>query len=278
MAIDVIKKSRELKALVSEYDTKTFMGDLSTLLRMIPMQALPESLQGLIAPQRQLFYLAGLHLTSEKDENTELKYQYTEKEWERIKSLLIEIEKGYEESFYPNDGEELTDIEIEQRIVGLKYHLNFFNQGELNYEEQIIERILTYFAPFETEIKDHFGLKLGEFIEVYLYLDEMLHQKLNSVFPKPGEKTMDDISLEEFVEGIMNPDKMHLAVPPSYLRMSESMIDQGKKYRFSLEELNDEFGTEISKAFIQMLSIKKREVNFYIILNVTHTLVIQSLK
>lgn len=262
MAIDIEKKSLELKSFVSQYDTKIFLGDLSTLLQMIPMRNIPESLRGLVAPQRQLFYLAGLHLTSKKEEGAEIKYQYTEQEWEHIKSLLIEIEKGYEHSFYPEVNDELTDIEKEQRIVGLIYHLNYFNQGDLNYEEQIIERVLTYFLPFQNKIKEDFGLYPVEMVAIYRYLDELVHQKLNSVFPKPGEKTMDDISIEEFAEGIMNPDKMHLAVPPSYIRMSESVMDPGKKFRFSLDELNEAFDSEDSKAFVNMLSIQRAETDF----------------
>ena len=73
MPIDIEQKSRELKEYVSVYDTKTFLGDLSTLLLMVPMQHLPESIIGLVAPQRQIFYLAGLHLTSEKKRKCRVK-------------------------------------------------------------------------------------------------------------------------------------------------------------------------------------------------------------
>jgi hypothetical protein len=238
------------------------MGDLSTLLQMVTMPNLPQNLRVLIAPQRQLFYLAGLHLTSKKDENAETKYQYTDEEWVHIENLLIEIETGYEENFYPNEGITLDDVLKEQRLVGLIYHLNYFNQGDLNYEEQIIERIKIYFEPFDDKIKKHFGLSFNEFISIYRFLDEMLHQKLNSVFPIDGEPTMDDISIEQFAEGIMNPEKMHLAVPPSYLRMSENMADPGKKYRFSLDELNKEFAPSTVKAFVKTLSIQRSESQF----------------
>jgi hypothetical protein len=262
MTINIEQKSRELKDYISQYDTKIFMGDLSTLLQMVTMPNLPQNLRVLIAPQRQLFYLAGLHLTSKKDENAETKYQYTDEEWVHIENLLIEIETGYEENFYPNEGITLDDVLKEQRLVGLIYHLNYFNQGDLNYEEQIIERIKIYFEPFDDKIKKHFGLSFNEFISIYRFLDEMLHQKLNSVFPIDGEPTMDDISIEQFAEGIMNPEKMHLAVPPSYLRMSENMADPGKKYRFSLDELNKEFAPSTVKAFVKTLSIQRSESQF----------------
>ncbi|MDO6600644.1 hypothetical protein Q4536_10895 [Tenacibaculum sp. 1_MG-2023] len=262
MAINIQEKSQELKDFVSQYDTKIFIGDLSTLLQMVAMQNIPENLIGLIAPQRQLFYLAGLHLTSLKDKNKEIKYQYTDEEWNYIKSLLIEIETGYEEAFYPKDGIQLDDISKEQLIIGLVYHLNYFNQGELNYEEQIIERIKFYFKPYENEIKNHFGLNQNEFISIYKFLDEMQHEKLNSVFPIAGEPTWDDVNLEQFIEGIMDPDKRHLSLPPSYLRMSENMADQGKKNRFSSVELNKEFDPNIVKAFTNALSIKRDETQF----------------
>ena len=44
MLINIKEKSKELKEFVSVCDTKTFMGDLSTMLLMDPMQNLPQSL------------------------------------------------------------------------------------------------------------------------------------------------------------------------------------------------------------------------------------------
>ncbi|EIJ39882.1 hypothetical protein LDL79_10905 [Leeuwenhoekiella palythoae] len=262
MPIDIEQKSRELKEYVSVYDTKTFLGDLSTLLLMVPMQHLPESIIGLVAPQRQIFYLAGLHLTSEKKENAGLKYQYTPEEWEQIKALLIEIEQGYEEHFYPTSDTNIDDLWLEQRKVGLLYHLNYFNQGDLNYEEQIIERIKVYFTPFDREIRNHFGLSVEDFISIYLFLDEMLHQKLNTVFAKEDEHTWDDISIEQFAEGIMNPIKMKELAPPSYIRMSESVMDPGKKYRFTIKELSEHFDEDIIKAFVSILSYKRQVTEY----------------
>jgi hypothetical protein len=262
MAINIEEKSKELKKFVSAYDTKTFMGDLSTMLLMVPMQNLPHSLVGLVAPQRQLFYLAGLHLTSKKDDETELKYQYTPEEWDHIKSLLIEIEQGYEENFYPQPSHTVDDVWLEQRRIGLLYHLNYFNQGDLNFEEQIIARIRSYFLPFDTEIKNHFGIDVENLISIYLYLDEILHQKLNSVFAKEDEHTWDDISIEQFAKGFMNPEKMREIAPPSVIRMSESVMDPGKKYRFTVEELNQDFDADIIEGFIQTLSITRQEANY----------------
>ena len=43
------------------------------MLLMVPVQNIPQSLVGLVAPQRQIFYLAGIHLTSQKDDNIETK-------------------------------------------------------------------------------------------------------------------------------------------------------------------------------------------------------------
>lgn len=262
MPISIEEKSKELKEFVSVYDTKTFMGDLSTMLLMVPMQSLPQSLVGLVAPQRQIFYLAGLHLTSKKDDSIEIKYQYTPEEWDHIKSLLIDIEQGYEENFYPQPNHTVDDLWLEQRKIGLLYHLNYFNQGDLNYEEQIIERIRNYFLPFDVEIKNRFGIDVENLISIYSYLDEMLHQKLNSVFAEKDEHTWDDISIEKFAEGIMNPEKMRELAPPSYIRMSESVMDPGKKYRFTVEELKKDYDEATILAFIKVLSVNRQESDY----------------
>ena len=243
-------------------DTKTFMGDISTMLLMVPMQNLPQSLVGLVAPQRQIFYLAGLHLTSKKDDNIEIKHQYTQEEWDYIKSLLINIEQGYEESFYPRPSHTVDDLWLEQRRIGLLYHLNYFNQGDLNYEEQIIERIQSYFLPFNIEIKNHFGIDVENLISIYSHLDEMLHQKLNSIFAEKDEHTWDDVSIGQFAEGIMNPERMRELAPPSYIRISENVMDPGKKYRFTIEELKKDYDEATILAFIEMLSINRDESNY----------------
>jgi len=263
MPVNLEEKSLELKKIVSQYDTKIFLGDLSTLMKMITSKTPYNSLEGLSSPQRQLFYLAGLHLNSEHPDGLELKYQYTEEEWEVIKSLLIEIEKGYGEMFFPNDSEEIDELWIKQRKVAMPAFLNYFNQGALNFEEQVIERIQNYFEKFNTEIKSHFNLTVSDFIDIYNFIDELLHQKLNDfIVKKDDEPTWEEFCDSMQKKGIMNPQDWNDHLPDNFKNLFENVFDSGKKQRFTLEELSDSFGEVKAKAFVNALVCERSDSQF----------------
>ncbi|MBK8344470.1 MAG: hypothetical protein IPL12_14865 [Bacteroidetes bacterium] len=100
-----------------------------------------QSLQGLSSPQRQLLYLAGLNITSKQPEKDKLKHQYSDEEFEHMKKLLNEIENGYEHYFYPKPDDVVDEDWKMRRMIAMPTFLSYFNQGLLNYEEQIIERV-----------------------------------------------------------------------------------------------------------------------------------------
>src|SRR5690606_15163673 len=97
MKIDLAQKSKELKDFVSQFETPMFLGDISSLMQFIRFDSPMKSLNGLSSPQRQLLYLAALNVTSAKNETEPLKAQYSDEDFEHMKSLLNEIETGYEQ-------------------------------------------------------------------------------------------------------------------------------------------------------------------------------------
>jgi len=160
-----------------------FLGDLSSLINFISFDNPTNSLKGLSSPLRQLYYLAGLNMTSAIDETTPLIPQYSNEDWEHIKDLLNQIEFGYQQYFYPKQPDEVNEEWIMKRMIAMPTFLSYFNQGPLNYEEQVIERVTIYFQLFNNEIKQHFGLEVKDFIDIYNYIDSLpnkfLGEKIN---------------------------------------------------------------------------------------------------
>lgn len=87
------EKSEELKALVSTYESKWFLGDLSFTIHSGRERAF-DQLGQLSSPMRQLHYLAGLNISTDKEIGID--YIYDQEKCNKIVFLLNEIEEEYQ--------------------------------------------------------------------------------------------------------------------------------------------------------------------------------------
>nr|WP_321485562.1 hypothetical protein [uncultured Draconibacterium sp.] len=262
MPIDITEKSEELKEFISQFDTTMFLGDISSLMPYIKFGNPMQTLNGLSSPQRQLLYLAGLNITSKQPDQDKLKDHFTDDEFEHIKKLLNEIENGYVEFFYPKPDDIIDEDWKTKRMAAMPTFLSYFNQGLLNYEEQIIERISEYFTPFNTEIQNHFGLNVIEFIDIYNFIDkipnEFLEEKIN---PKEGQQSWEEFGAEMESKGIM-PWDWQKHMPQHFEDLFSWMYDKGKMQRFTRKSLIDKFGEAKADSFIQALTCERQKTNF----------------
>jgi len=261
MNIDLAKKSQELKEFVSKYETTKFLGDIASLMKFIRFENPIQSLKGLSSPQRQLLYLAALNVTSAID-NTKQKDQYSDEEFEQMKTLLNEIENGYEQFFYPKPDDVIDEEWKKRRLIAMPTFLSYFNQGLLNYEEQIIERVEEYFKPFESEIIEHFNLSIFDFIEIYNFIDQVQNNFLDVNFNrKEGQQTWEEFCDEMQSKNIM-PWEWQAHLPQHFQNLFESMYDTGKMHRYSKQSLIDKFGEPKALAFLNTFTCKRQETNF----------------
>ena len=141
------KKSKELKQLVSEYNEDWFLGDLWFTIQSGKERSM-DQLEHLSSPQRQLYYLAGLNMSTPKTNGGEI--MYNPKKWQKIVKLLNEIEVEYYKIFYPkSETEKIDDEWLLKRQVSMPSFLTYFNQGHLNYEEQLISWISELYTPLD---------------------------------------------------------------------------------------------------------------------------------
>lgn len=163
-------KSQELKEIVATYDTQWLLGDLSFLIRTGKDRA-NDQLGTLSSPLRQLYYIAGLNISSDPTNGIDIRY--TPEKWNQIVVLLNEIENEYLKLFFPNNPEEVTEEWKRVRQVAMPSFFSYFNQGPLNYEEQVLNWTRDLFTPLDTIIESATGVKTEDFIQCYENIDKL---------------------------------------------------------------------------------------------------------
>lgn len=140
--------------------------------------------------------------------------------------------------------------------------LSYFNHGLLNYEEQIIERIIEYFTPFDKEITNHFGLSVNDFVEIYNFIDktpnEFLKEKINK---KQGQQTWEEFCNEMMKKGL-TPDKWQEHLPEHFNNQFNWMYDSGSMFRFTKKQLVDKFGELKTDSFLKDFTCQRQESSF----------------
>lgn len=214
--MSLLVKSQELKEFVSSYDTQWFLGELSNQMHSIGHGN--TELKDLSSPQRQLYFLAGLMLTSPESQEKDMRF--THEKWEKIVVMLNEIEHEYDKLFFPKNNESIDEKWIKIRQVAMPSFLSYFNQGPLNFEEQVINWASDLFTQLDSIIESKTGLKTEDFIRFYNNLDALSHRKFQGfVSPKQkhlfkpgwlnlsriGHKIPDEVP--DFIREIMEPDK-----------------------------------------------------------------------
>jgi len=190
-----------------------------------------------------------------------------------MKVLLNEIENGYTEFFYPKPDDVIDEDWKMRRMIAMPTFLGYFNHGLLNYEEQIIERVREYFSPFNEEIKNHFKLEVEDFINIYNYIDKLPNEFLNEkINKKDGQQTWEEFCGEMKEKDLM-PWEWQEHLPQHFQDLFSWMYDKGKMYRYSKQQLIDNFGTEKAEAFLNTFTSKREKTNFlyYTESNIIHS-------
>ncbi len=119
------EKSLQLKELVSVYESKWFLGDLSDVIHSGKQRA-NDMLGNLSSPMRQLYYLAGLNISTTKENGIE--FWYDPAKWNEIVKLLNDIEQEYQKMMFEFN-EETDDFSKWKKIreVAVPSFLAYFN-------------------------------------------------------------------------------------------------------------------------------------------------------
>ncbi|MBK1439965.1 NERD domain-containing protein [Parapedobacter sp. ISTM3] len=251
--------SKQLKELISTYDTGWLLGDLSGLMHAGGNHTAADQLGKLSSPQRQLYYLAGLLMTSDPRNGTD--NMYDPDKWDEIVNLLNKIEQAYAAMFFPKD-EVVDDHWQKVRKVAMPSFLDYFNQGPLNFEEQIINWVKDLYAPLDGIVIKETGLQTADFLQFYANVDA-LHQKnfqgvgLNGT-PRANWR---DYAKVQMVNTAPEPLKamMDDTMEPVFYYMA----DHGIIDRFYANELvSPELPIEKVETILNLLSAERKQSDF----------------
>lgn len=256
--------SKELKALLTKYNTQSALGHLSFLMTCITNGSAQDELGRLVSPMRQLYYLAGLLVTQKGDGTNE--FQYSEEDWQTIVDNLVEIEKEYYKLFLPEKPEDVTEEWKKKVGAAMPTFLSYFNLGPLNFEEQVIEQIRGTFTTLDDAIVAKNGLTTEDYLKFYDNLDAWCEYNFQSLgiggpqYPlRENWKDYTNIEVGVIEEAPEEIKQMGAERAP----MMTLVTDPGIKYRFKAEDLASD-GLTIDKVntILSQLTIKRETTEF----------------
>ncbi|WP_339625408.1 hypothetical protein [uncultured Winogradskyella sp.] len=251
-----------MKDLVSTYDTQWFLGDLTALTQSIASRRAQDQLGMLSSPLRQLYFLGGLLVSSDDSKGEDV--QYTPEKWNGIVRLLNEIEKEYEHLFFPKEEEKVDEEWLKIRKVAMPSFLSYFNQGPLNYEEQIINWITDLYLPFDTVIEEKIGVTTSTLITFYNTLDTYIQNNFRAIGPK-GIAMRPDWEKYTNLKSAPSPDipAFFLADFEAQRPMMTYMMDKGMIDRFFPEDIvNENLSLEQINTILGLLSCSRAQSDF----------------
>jgi len=260
------KEVEQLKAYLSQFPTYEVMCSIANDMMLKKQKLLTEI--DLSAPHKQLLYLAGLLFSTERSENKTFK----ESSYKRTKEIVQRIAYYYEELFFPTEEEYkegLSETWKNVRKVSMPVFLNYFNTSPLLYQEQLIERIQSWFTPFDELFIENIGAPIKTLIEIYLFIQNYIQYQFDELFEirKAVDKEykaffesingMNDLTLEELREhASTHPVKKAFELLAKKIRLV---------YQVPINELEDKFDKQIINNFLTIFSLKrkKREFRYY---------------
>ena len=217
------EKSEKLKELVSTYDAKWFLGDLSFVIHSGRERAF-DQLEQLSSPMRQLHYLAGLNVSTNKGNG--LDYVYNQEKWNEIVVLLNEIEEEYQKLLLEKN--EAIDFEEWKKVrdVAIPSFLTYFNLGNLNFEEQLINWVSDLYSNFDDFLNQEYNLVTSDFLNFYENLDKLIQNNFQGHSTNPDllrENWEEYTSIESGIDENL-PDFFKESIPKDSLITSRFMI------------------------------------------------------
>lgn len=253
------EKINSLKEILSEIDTENLIGLVATEfgITVDTSESIFKKTQ-LSSPFKQYLYLIGL-LLSTKDKGISTKEKPP---MEKIKTILNEITDAYAELFLPVEGQEVDERWLESRKISMPVFLNYFNTNSLTYEEQVIDRIRDWFTPFDKYIQEQMGISIDELLRIFTFIRDNLQNRFDklSILQRKADEEREqffdymrrkNISLEQATK--------ERNVPHTIKLVEELQL----VHHIKVEDLKDEFGEEVTIAFVGLFSMVRQERNFF---------------
>jgi hypothetical protein len=233
--IKLENKIKELRDIISEYESNELLTFLAGILLQMPGRHENPFLKKLMSPLRQLFFLGFLNLTSTKQKT---KKGFSEEEWNKIADLLHGIEMEY---FYllgfPKQGKETAE-ELQKIKVTMPTFMNHFFNGPLAYQEQEIERIEEIFKDFQLQIQNEFGVSISDFITFYDLINDQIQKNLNLAFKLVNKEAWEAFTDKCVAKGLNDPKDWIAEAPDEIYAYVNFMKNPGSILIIDLSKLD----------------------------------------
>ncbi|MFL5788312.1 MAG: hypothetical protein ACJ748_09680 [Flavisolibacter sp.] len=262
---DIDTNSKHLKSLCARHNPDIFLGDIAHLLTMIDTPGIQvHPFQGLDSPLRQLTYLASLNLTSDPA-LIETAEEVKDKEWFEMVKYSIAVKAGYYDLLMPKEGE-ASDEYYKLYKVTMPVFMNYYDTGSLNYEEQDIERVKSFFTPFDKEIGNVFGLTVKDFLNIYNLIDEELFLRLN--YPLTLLRKYPECKVfwdEQFKNKVHPFDWKYGGTNPNVIELVKYESTRGERFTIDADELRKKYDPVKVDRFLKLFTLirKQNEYQYY---------------
>ncbi|MGA5662675.1 hypothetical protein ACPCZR_24680 [Bacillus bombysepticus] len=195
-------KILELNALISKIDTEDVLGMIATEFQMI----VPEDditvfeTTSLLSPFKQYIYLCNLLFSIPQLKVLSYESEDFPSIYKEIKEKLNEIVNIYGLIFFPESNEQISEEWIQKRELCMPVFMNYFNIHSLNSEEQLKDRIVSWFSQYNDYYLSQIQLTVEDLIAIYDLLKSRLIQdfkKTKKFFDKMNEIRKFTFSLME---------------------------------------------------------------------------------
>jgi len=239
------KNINKLRNILSNCDTESVLGQIANDL--VFNQASTSkllSITGLSSPYKQYLYLGGILLSTEQNKSKDCK----KKDLIFIKKLLQKISDLYA-SMFADDSQLSEDLNQDSqtiRWVSAQVYIHYFNTAFHCTEDQQIERIKSWFTPFEDYIKNNLKISIQELIDIHKYIFETLQAQMDLLF----------YQISEIENQAASPDKS--------ASFNDELVASLKNiYHIPVEELKSKFGVQVTNKFIEIFSLTRTTRDFY---------------
>lgn len=154
---ELLERIEELRAMVSKYNTESFVGYFADFLRNERPNPAGNDLNKFGSRLTDSFYLIGLNIFS-SNLGTE-KFEFDPLLISRLAKKIEEIKRHYRIK-------KLNEYSKDAMIHEMAFR-NHFDNGVLSFVEQDLERIRSTFLPFNQVIEQYFGFDVELAIDIY---------------------------------------------------------------------------------------------------------------
>lgn len=216
----------------------------------------------LSAPYKQCTYLLGLMLGT--PEPTTVTPSAMDNLWHRACELLQRVYALYSFTYFPQEGEDSQSDEwYLPRSIAMPTFLHFFSSTRVACSiEQVRDRIIGLFVPFDAELRTTLGLSASDLLEVAEAVEALLQQRADDMYclgKRAEDLRMDFIrraQLNKWGRRAMQIEASKDPVKEATVAFIQSMDDL---FLITLDDLANGVGEEKATAFWRQFTSRRGE-------------------